>query len=227
MAEKFEKFDRFDCIACDMFIVQGSYLRTQARRNIFFFKNKMKQYFLWIMILCFMKGVSLFSQTTAVLKFNPCFGLSKLSNDSTYKLSANDSIQITAFKFYISNVELLNNNKSVWKDAVQFHLMDAFIEKSLVVIIPTDILYTKLKFNLGIDSTTNVSGAMGGDLDPTKGMYWTWQSGYINFKLEGTSNICKTRHNEFQFHLGGYQYPYTNLQTVFTDVGSKKDVERA
>ena len=78
---------------------------------------------------------------------------------------------------------------------------------------------------MGIDSTTNVSGAMGGDLDPTKGMYWTWLSGYINFKLEGTSNICKTRHNEFQFHLGGYQHPFNSLQTVFIEISSKSTIE--
>jgi hypothetical protein len=56
-------------------------------------------------------------------------------------------------------------------------------------------------------------------------MYWTWQSGYINLKLEGTSNVCKTRHNEFQFHLGGYQSPFNNLQTVFVGAISKPTIE--
>ena len=152
----------------------------------------MKRYTLLILIFCLMKEASLFSQTQTSLKFNPSFGQSKLSSDSAYKISINDSIQITAFKFYISNLELLNKNKSVWKDSIPFHLIDAFNEKTLAFKIPTNIPYTKVKFNLGIDSITNVSGAMGGDLDPTKGMYWTWQSGYINFKLEGISNLCKT-----------------------------------
>ncbi len=177
------------------------------------------------MIMWLLKGVFLFSQNTSCIKFNPSFGESKLVMDSTYQLNTTDSIQITALRFYISGIELLEKNKTVWKDAVQFHLIDAFNEKTLLVNIPSNISYTKLKFNLGIDSTTNVSGALGGDLDPTKGMYWTWQSGYINFKLEGTSNICKTRHNEFQFHLGGYQYPNNNLQTVFIDAVSKQNIE--
>jgi len=179
----------------------------------------------YIMIFCMLKGVVLFSQNTTCIKFYPSFGSSKLAADSTYQLSATDSVQITALRFYISNIELMHQNKSVWKDPMQFHLMDAFNEKTLSVNIPSNISYTKLKFNLGIDSATNVSGALGGDLDPTKGMYWTWQSGYINFKLEGTSNICKTRHNEFQFHLGGYQYPNNNLQTVFVDAVSKQNIE--
>jgi hypothetical protein len=41
--------------------------------------------------------------------------------------------------------------------------------------LPTYLKYDQIQFQLGIDSLTNVSGAMGGDLDPTKGMYWTWQ----------------------------------------------------
>jgi hypothetical protein len=177
------------------------------------------------MMMCLLKGVFLFSQSASCIKFNPSFGAARLSADSVYHLNVSDSIQITSLRFYVSNMELLDNNKSVWKDAVQFHLMDAFNEKTLSVTIPSNINYSKLKFNFGIDSTTNVSGAMGGDLDPTKGMYWTWQSGYINFKLEGTSNICKTRHNEFQFHLGGYQHPFNSLQTVFIEITSTSTIE--
>jgi hypothetical protein len=177
------------------------------------------------MMMCLLKGVFLFSQSASCIKFNPTFGSAKLSSDSVYHLNVSDSIQITSLRFYVSNMELLDNNKSIWKDPNPFHLMDAFNEKTLSVTIPSNINYSKLKFNLGIDSLTNVSGALGGDLDPTKGMYWTWQSGYINFKLEGTSNICKTRHNEFQFHLGGYQYPNNNLQTVFIDAVSKQNIE--
>jgi hypothetical protein len=179
----------------------------------------------YIMMMCLLKGVFLFSQATSFIKFSPSFNTSKLSADSVYHLNVSDSIQITALRFYISNIELLENTKSVWKDPNPYHLMDAFIEKTLLVNIPSNISYTKLKFNLGIDSLTNVSGAMGGDLDPTKGMYWTWQSGYINMKLEGSSNVCKSRHNEFQFHLGGYQAPYNNLQTVFFQANSKPILE--
>lgn len=60
----------------------------------------------------------------------------------------------------------------------------------------------------------NVSGAMGGDLDPMKGMYWTWNSGYINFKLEGNSPECPSRNNAFQFHLGGYTSPNSTLRNL-------------
>ena len=55
---------------------------------------------------------------------------------------------------------------------------------------------------------------MGGDLDPTKGMYWTWQNGYINFKIEGKSNLSFAKSNDFVFHLGGYQNAFSTLQTI-------------
>ncbi|MGB4959608.1 MAG: MbnP family protein, partial [Saprospiraceae bacterium] len=72
----------------------------------------------------------------------------------------------------------------------------------------------KISFYLGIDSMTNVSGAMGGDLDPTKGMYWTWQSGYINFKLEGKTSLCPAKNNAFTYHIGGYKQPNYALQKI-------------
>jgi hypothetical protein len=55
---------------------------------------------------------------------------------------------------------------------------------------------------------------MGGDLDPTKGMYWAWQSGYVNFKMEGKSPTCPTWKHKFQLHLGGYLAPFNALQTL-------------
>ncbi|MEZ4798230.1 MAG: MbnP family protein [Flavobacteriales bacterium] len=70
-------------------------------------------------------------------------------------------------------------------------------------ISPMTSLPSQINFSVGIDSITNVSGVMGGDLDPTKGMYWTWQSGYINFKLESS---------KITYHLGGYASPYPTIQ---------------
>lgn len=180
---------------------------------------------IYIMILCLMKGVLLFSQSKSAIKFGFNFGASTLRIDSAYQLHTNDSIKITALRFYVSNIELIDNHKTVWKDATVFRLMDIADSKSTQISIPSSVSFSKLKFNIGIDSTTNVSGAMGGDLDPTKGMYWTWQSGYINFKLEGSSNLCRTRHNEFQFHLGGYTAPFNNLQIIFVNDITNKQVE--
>ncbi|MES2515745.1 MAG: MbnP family protein [Bacteroidota bacterium] len=149
----------------------------------------------------------------------PMYGQFELQPDLYYK-SGNDSLMIETLKFYISGIKLIDKGKVVWIEPYSFHLVDMSELKTLCLhlTIPSSVFYDQLKFNLGIDSVTNVAGAMGGDLDPTKGMYWTWQSGYINFKLEGKSNVCKTRNNEFQLHLGGYKDPFYNLKTLTLNV---------
>lgn len=160
-----------------------------------------------------------FAQTNPQIRLNfqLLFGDSTLQlGENYYKTAQGDSFLIETLRFYISNITLLQEGKTVWKEANSAHLIDAENPKSLSFYLekPDNISFSQLQFCIGIDSLTNVSGAMGGDLDPTKGMYWTWQSGYINLKLEGKSNLCTTKNKDFQFHLGGYQIPFNGLQKV-------------
>ena len=128
----------------------------------------------------------------------------------------NEQIQIDVLKFYVSTIELRSETGSDLREPDSHHLIDISNPASLRIPIKnsTDNSYQSIRFNLGVDSLTSVSGAMGGDLDPTTGMYWTWQSGYINFKIEGKSSRVLTQNQEFQFHLGGYQFPYNALQEI-------------
>lgn len=150
------------------------------------------------------------------LILEPIYGNKTLAIDTYLPLSKTDSVQITLLKFYLSNIELLNDKKVVWRESNSVHLMDLEDINSFKVAlnVPKSIAFNSIKMNLGIDSLTNVSGALGGDLDPIKGMYWAWQSGYINFKLEGKSPICPTRKHAFQFHLGGYLGTDYAMQTI-------------
>ena len=146
-------------------------------------------------------------------------------NDSTfYAITTKDSIQFSTLKFYVSSLEFYHNNQFVWKESNSFHLIDLLQpENNLISLnIPYGLVFNQLKFTLGIDSTTSVSGAMGGALDPTKGMYWTWQSGYINFKIEGKCSQSPAPKNDFTFHLGGYLYPFSTAQKISFPV--KNDV---
>ncbi|MBL0235294.1 MAG: hypothetical protein IPQ02_01375 [Saprospiraceae bacterium] len=140
----------------------------------------------------------------------------ELVKERWYIGSNQDSIRFETLKFYISDLKVYFKDGKNFLEQNSFHLLDFENSESIHILlknISNDNL-SHISFNLGIDSTTNVSGAMGGDLDPTKGMYWTWQNGYINFKLEGKSTMCKTRNNEFQFHIGGYMNPFNTLQKI-------------
>jgi len=125
-------------------------------------------------------------------------------------------LTIETLRFYLSNLTFYKNDQPVFREKESYHLIDAAIESTLKINIalPAALDFDRLQFHLGIDSLTNDSGVKGGDLDPTKGMYWSWNTGYINFKLEGRSINCPTRFNSFQFHLGGFLEGQDCLQTI-------------
>ncbi len=183
-----------------------------------------KNYFLLFVLS---STIFCFSQAdTVYIKFNSVFGKSKLeSNKKYFGSAANDSISVELFKFYISKISFLKDGKIVYEQNESFHLVDIDNKTQIPVYLNSNVDFNEVEFCIGIDSLTNVSGAMGGDLDPVNGMYWAWQSGYINFKLEGKSKKCTTRNNLFQFHVGGYLPPNGTLQTISLSVMNKSSIE--
>lgn len=131
-------------------------------------------------------------------------------------VSEKDTLQITMVKFYLSNVELIYTDGTSFAEKNSYHLIDASDTNSMhfKLLNPKKKSLLKVRFAIGVDSLASTSGALSGNLDPSKGMYWAWQSGYINMKIEGKSNLCTTRKNQFHFHLGGYLKPYNALRTV-------------
>jgi len=172
--------------------------------------------FLFILFLFIQNQVVITAQGFINVNFKFIYHQRDLIMDSLYVGNNQESIQFETLKFYISNLRFNLNNGKTFIEKNSWHLIEMEDRNSLHVSVPDSLndSIRNISFNLGIDSTTNVSGALGGDLDPTQGMYWTWQNGYINFKLEGKSTLCKTRNNEFQFHIGGYMNPFNTLQKI-------------
>jgi hypothetical protein len=172
-----------------------------------------------ILLLIFSSKLS-FSQNASI-NFVFVFGKQPLELEKNYAYR-NDSIRISKFRFYVSEIEFLNNDKITYRVKKKHHLIDIDNKTSIQIESDSKFNFNQIQFKIGIDSITNVSGAMGGDLDPTNGMYWAWQSGYINFKLEGKCGLCNTRNNEFQLHIGGYQTPFNSLQKIKLNVKENK-----
>ena len=190
--------------------------------------NMKRHFFLSILFFCFLQLKAQPQEHT--LQFSLTFNGETLEMGKNYYLpSIKDSIEFEAFRFYISDLQFATKEEVLTSIEKKYWLIDAENSESLKEIFTTDFssktTFKKLQFKLGIDSTTNVSGAFGGDLDPTNGMYWTWQSGYINFKLEGISKVCPSRKNRFQFHIGGYQSPFNTLQKVELETSDTNDIE--
>ena len=133
-----------------------------------------------------------------------------------YHLPSGDSVQFETFRFYISNLTLKKQDQIVWRFQEQAVLMDLSNSTTLKfdVEIEDKITFDSFQFGLGIDSVTNDAGVHGGDLDPTKGMYWAWQSGYINAKFNGRYLSKSLPTKEFQFHLGGFMSPFNAYQKI-------------
>lgn len=131
-----------------------------------------------------------------------------IANSSIYNPITKDSLIVTKLMFYLSNIVITFENDSTYY--IENHLFDLTDNTSFTLTkIDNKHYIKKIKFNLGIDSTTNYSGAQTGNLDPLKGMYWAWHSGYINFKIEGK---CQNNQQEYNYHIGGYNAPYNSIQ---------------
>ncbi len=168
------------------------------------------------------------SMVMHTLTFTPIYGKNTFALDSVnYPLQHKDSISFSHLSYYVSNIELVYKNKTVWKEENIYHLIDAenIYTQTLHIYTPQALEYDHFVFYIGIDSTTNVSGVMGGELDPTKGMYWTWQSGFINLKLEGQYKKSGAKNQEFQYHIGGYQNEFNTYRKISLKTTAKKELD--
>lgn len=161
------------------------------------------------------------AQEKITIKNELQFNLKSLVLNTNYSELPNDTLSLETVKFYISNLQIHYKNGTISKEKNSFHLLDFENLESLQFELEKSTeKIESIRFSIGIDSLTNVSGALGGDLDATKGMYWAWQSGYINLKIEGKSSNCKTRKNKFQFHIGGYLKPFYAMRTIILPVNN-------
>lgn len=145
------------------------------------------------------------------------YNKNKLTLNKSYKNNHVENFRINKLQFYISNLKFYYQKKEVLEYHKDYILVDLENESSLKISVPSKLLFDQIRFNLGIDEETNRSGAKGDDLDPVHGMYWTWNSGYINFKIEGLYDDD----NEFLFHLGGFMKPYNTLQKIKINISKE------
>ncbi len=133
---------------------------------------------------------------------NTANGNSLVLLDSTYKNTFGESYQVTKLKYYISNIHL-TGKQSNYKSKEVFLLNAAGSDSATFQLKPG--IYTELRFMLGVDSILNCSGAQDGALDPLNGMFWTWNSGYVYFKMEGYSTSSTADLQRIEHHIGGYR----------------------
>ncbi|MBK9254068.1 MAG: hypothetical protein IPM42_01130 [Saprospiraceae bacterium] len=116
-----------------------------------------------------------------------------------------EKLTFNIFKYYVSNLRLKVKDGTWYTVPESYFIVDAASHGSSEIVlskIPGGE-YTDLELMFGVDSLRNTSGAQTGALDPAKGMFWSWNSGYIMLKAEGTSPNASS--GNFVFHLGGFK----------------------
>jgi hypothetical protein len=150
------------------------------------------------------------------INFTPVVDSIRLSFDSSYTNYWKESYKVSAFKFYVCKFDLINtdSNRVYHVNQDKYFLIDAADSTTWSVhLLATPFSYNRISFLIGIDSLHNVSGAQTGALDPINGMFWTWNSGYIMAKLEGSSPLSNLTNNKIEYHIGGFSGPDNVLRT--------------
>ncbi len=147
--------------------------------------------------------------------FQNMVGDSLLQSDSIYNNYFGEPFKVRSFEYYISHIRLQDNSgkyHSVFEAPRLINQADS-TTKQLSFITSSDKV-TGIQFLLGIDSITNVSGVQTGDLDPAKGMFWIWNTGYIMAKLEGSSPVSKAPGKQYSYDIGGYKEGENSVRQI-------------
>lgn len=122
---------------------------------------------------------------------------------------------VTRFRYYIGRIGLQRTEGGIAGNT-EYHLIDESepAGKSFIMNGVPAGQYSLVTFIIGVDSAHNCSGAQTGALDPVNGMFWSWNTGYIFLKLEGTSPASTMPGNMFEYHIGGYKEPAKCIRLV-------------
>lgn len=145
-----------------------------------------------------------------------------------YINSFNESFSVEKFRFYVGKIRLIHSGSN---STTSFNQDDYFLvdfndssTTSIKISVEPD-RYHQILFLLGVDSIHNVSGAQTGALDPLKGMFWTWNSGYVMLKLEGISSISNQPAHALTYHIGGYREPNNTAKNIMIPFASGSELE--
>jgi hypothetical protein len=160
--------------------------------------------------------LALLGQESKSLFVQVDYNNSPLTLGKTYVSQKGDSLRINKFKCYLSDLKLHFTDGRSETIGKKYTLFDADSLAAPAYKMADFKNYSPgyLELSIGIDSIPNTQGALSNELDVQNGMYWAWQSGFINWKIEGTSSSCATHKQHYTFHVGGYKAKQNALRTI-------------
>ena len=156
------------------------------------------------------------------LRIIPSWDNKDLELEQVYLTENKDSISFSTLKMYFSDFrfrEKLSGGITEIDTLIFYDLADSSTHVFFKNLEISN--YDDVSFTLGLDSSKNVSGELENAYDPLLAMYWAWNTGYVNLKLAGKSNLILTKTHDFEFHLGGYRYPLATAQNIKVDLNDQ------
>lgn len=162
--------------------------------------------------------------------FNEVGGSTLTLNNQWYKNPNGDSFKVSKFNYYISNIVLKGAGTTPdYTEAESYHLIEHTATPSEMAFYLDKVpagTYASVSFMIGVDSLRNVSGAQTGDLDPAKGNFWSWNTGYIMLKLEGESPKSPSARGMLMLHCGGFSGASSVVKTLTLSLPDAIDVTK-
>ena len=151
--------------------------------------------------------------STMILHFSLYVHGAPLVLNKKYKNPFGEIFEISRFRFYAGKIAPIYTDGGLKTNpSSAYHLIDFSDSASTNIELPVKGgSCNEIQFQLGIDSIDQSRGAQTGALDPVKGMFWTWNSGYQSFKIEGVSPVSDQPSHMLAYHIGGYRYPYSTV----------------
>jgi len=160
------------------------------------------------------------------IEFDNVVGAQNLQlNSGSYTNANGEPYTISAFDYYVSNIRLKKTDGSEYtvpKNESYFLIKESNTSQRITLKdIPAGD-YTGFSFVLGVDSLKSAAplDQRTGVLDPAgegADMYWTWNSGYIFLRMEGTSPVATSADKKFYYHIGGFGgYSSTTINNIKT-----------
>lgn len=162
-------------------------------------------------------------QAKVAVSMAAAFGAQDFALQKWFINDKGDSVLVSRFIYYISNIVLTKSDGTKYTAPESYHLL-SFTNGTTPSFTLSNVPsgeYTAVDFLIGIDSLRNCSGSQTGDLDPVKGMFWTWNSGYIFLKLEGKAPKSPVN-DAFTYHIGGYKGINKSQRNVSISFGTDK-----
>jgi hypothetical protein len=160
------------------------------------------------------------------IEFDNVVGAQNLQlNTGVYVNAKGENFTVSTLNYYISNIRIKNVDGTEYivpKDSSYFLIKE---ENTSQIITLNNVPagdYNAISFIVGVDSLKCASPIeeRTGVLDPAgegAGMYWTWNSGYIFLKMEGTSTALPAGSDAYMYHIGGFGgYSSTTINNIKT-----------